>query len=99
MAQGWHVFRAESPHAPFDLVGWRDGELLRIEVKTGLSREKATHAPSFAWPVNDDWDLLLVVMPSGECVEIVTHDREAARDAFCERYGYTRKPAPRWRVA
>jgi hypothetical protein len=33
--RGFHVFRALSSAAPFDLVAHKDGETLRVEVTTG----------------------------------------------------------------
>lgn len=75
---GYHVYRCESPHAPFDLVAYRDGQCWRVEVKS-ISESPA---PAFPWPKNDEWDLLLVVgrlgvlmyessMASGEVIDSV----------------------------
>jgi len=58
MRLGYFVYRCESPSAPFDLVAYRDGRCLRVEVKT-ISMTK--YAPSYTHPVNDEWDLLAVV--------------------------------------
>lgn len=60
MAQGYHVYRCESPSAPFDLVSYRDGRLWRVEVKS-LGRRDQSCAPTFSAPANDEWDLLAVV--------------------------------------
>jgi hypothetical protein len=35
MKRGWHVFRAQSPSCPCDLIAMNDNQLLRIEVTTG----------------------------------------------------------------
>lgn len=59
MHQGFDVFRCVAPHAPFDLVAHRDGQLYRVEVKT-LTVVDEHWTPSFNWPVNDQWDLLIV---------------------------------------
>lgn len=89
LAQGWDVYRSESPAAPFDLVAHRAGVMLRIEVKsTTWTRGSVT----FCWPKNEDWDLLIVVDDSGVCSEIRTHDRDAARDQVCAHHGL---PSPR----
>jgi hypothetical protein len=58
MRLGFNVFRCESPHAPFDLIAYRDGRFLRVEVKT-VSLQKT--APTFAVPKNDEWDLVALV--------------------------------------
>ena len=60
MSLGYHVFRAESPHCPFDLIAYANGTSLRVEVKSLRVPQSQTVAPSFAWPVNDEWDLLVV---------------------------------------
>lgn len=63
LAQGYDVYRSVADRASFDLVAHRDGQLIRVEVKT-LSRPKFEHyCPAFGWPVNDEWDLLLLVGP------------------------------------
>jgi len=61
MELGYIVYRCESPHAPFDLVAYRDGVCYRVEVKS-LTRSSAPHsyAPSFDAPKNEEWDLLAV---------------------------------------
>lgn len=35
MAKGYHVYRALSPHTPFDLFASKGSELLKVEVRTG----------------------------------------------------------------
>jgi hypothetical protein len=60
MQQGFDVFRCVAPHAPFDLVAHRDGTLYRVEVKTLSRPVKDTYSPVIGWPVNEDWDLLLI---------------------------------------
>jgi hypothetical protein len=37
MTRGYYVFRALSPTGPFDLVAFKNGKTLKIEVKTGTS--------------------------------------------------------------
>lgn len=60
MQQGFDVFRCVAPHAPFDLVAHRDGQLYRVEVKTLGRPARDTHVPLTSWPTNDDWDLLVL---------------------------------------
>lgn len=62
MDKGHYVYRCEAPNAPFDLVAYRGGRCLRIEVKT-LTWQKAHWAPMFTVPQNAEWDLLVVVDP------------------------------------
>jgi hypothetical protein len=35
MGHGWHVFRCQSPNAPFDLVAVKGDRIRKIEVRTG----------------------------------------------------------------
>lgn len=84
MSQGFHVYRCESPHAPFDLVAYRDGSLTRVEVKSA-------NGPSFSWPTNDEWDLLVVVALDGTCVEVTDHDRSTAQAHVRQGLGYEPK--------
>ena len=48
MLKGYHVFRACSPHAPCDLVVFRDGQPpISIEVQTAYRRENGSiYAPT-----------------------------------------------------
>ncbi len=39
MTKGYHVFRAQSPHCPCDLVILSGSKLLRVEVRSGYIRE------------------------------------------------------------
>lgn len=57
---GYHVYRAESPHAPFDLVAYQDGVCQRVEVRSITVHPDERHAPTFPWPKHSDWDLLAV---------------------------------------
>jgi hypothetical protein len=88
LAQGYDVYRSVADHATFDMIAHRNGELIRVEVKT-VSKPKAEHnLPPFGWPVNDDWDLLLIVAP-----DVVfqfwagSATRDSAGDAIREHYG------------
>lgn len=65
MQQGFDVFRCVAPHAPFDLVAHRDGTLYRVEVKTMSKPVKETYSPVIGWPVNEDWDLLVICGENG----------------------------------
>jgi hypothetical protein len=62
MRLGFCVYRCESPHAPFDLVAYRDGACLRVEVKTlAFSEFSPAFAPAFTAPTNNEWDVLALV--------------------------------------
>jgi hypothetical protein len=61
MRKAYHVFRCESPNAPFDLFAYKDGTALRVEVKTMGGYRNAREVPGFPLPSNLEWDLLLVV--------------------------------------
>jgi hypothetical protein len=96
MRQGWHAFRCESPASPFDLVAYRDGEFLRVEVKSiSRARRARTHldpdpidGANIPWPSNDEWDLLVAVDPDGcDCVEITTHDYREGINLLRKHYG------------
>ena len=87
MTLGYYVYRCESPAAPFDLVAYRDGVCLRVEVKS-LSKSKDHLAPGFCAPRNLEWDLLLVVGPD----KVFTFERstsiEEARRQVRVHYGF-----------
>lgn len=70
MNKGYHVFRAQSPSCPFDLVAYNAGRCIRVEVKT-LTRVEPYDSLGYAQPRNDEWDLLIVVDPGGECFEFL----------------------------
>jgi hypothetical protein len=92
MRQGYDVYRCESPHAPFDLVAHQNGIMQRVEVKTlNYSHTlRPTYAPSFSWPVNDEWDVLIVVDHDDNiCHEVYTHDRRAAIEQIRALYGFS----------
>ena len=88
MADGYYVFRCESPSAPFDLVAYRDGICHRVEVKS-ISKG-ALAAPTFSWPSNDEWDLLVVVDHVRDRFFRFTRDagKDEARLAIKEAYGF-----------
>jgi PD-(D/E)XK endonuclease len=56
----FHVFRALSPNAPFDLAVYKDGKLLRIEVTKG-QKSASTGTISFPAHVKDKYDVLAIV--------------------------------------
>lgn len=85
LAKGYHVFRSESPSCPFDLIAYREGVYARVEVKS-LSR-KTEFAPTFTWPSNDEWDLLIVVDEDGSCIEVQSHDQHEARKVIRQALG------------
>ena len=87
MEAGYYVYRCESPNAPFDLVAYKDGACCRVEVKTITHQQNAGRVPTFKWPTNDEWDLLVVV--DGDVFFLfasgVTPD--AVRDHLRRHYG------------
>jgi PD-(D/E)XK endonuclease len=89
MRQGWHVFRCESPSCPFDLAAYRNGEFVRVEVKSITWTNRARYAPAIPWPVNDEWDLLIAVDPDTcRCYEITSHDPKEGRQVIRTAYGF-----------
>lgn len=94
MQQGFDVFRSVAPHAPFDLAAYRDGRLLRVEVKTLGKPATPTIVPVFGWPTNDEWDILVVVGDQ----HIFQFPAEATRHEMCEAiataYGIPWRGAP-----
>lgn len=48
MARGYHIFRAESPHCPCDLVAFRDSQMFKIEVRT-IRRNSSGTIPQSAY--------------------------------------------------
>lgn len=88
MRAGYFVYRAESPSAPFDLVAYRDGRCLRVEVKGIAPQARESHAPAFTWPRNTSWDLLAVV--GADRVFFFDSDTTAdeARDTIRAHYGH-----------
>jgi hypothetical protein len=90
LRQGYHVYRSMAGTAPFDLVAYRDGVLLRVEVKSATMKPgNDRYAPCFTWPANEDWDLLLVADDeTGKCVEITSHNPSVGRNQFREHYGF-----------
>lgn len=91
MRRGFHVFRCESPNAPFDLVAYRDGQCQRVEVKTITFTERSDWriAPSFVWPRNDEWDLLLVVGADADVFVFASGTpQEACAGTIRAHYGF-----------
>lgn len=73
LTEGYHVFRSESPNCPFDLVAYRNGEMLRIEVKT-LNRTGPA-ALSYPRPGNNEWDRLVLVDYESQRVFVIDPDQ------------------------
>lgn len=83
IAQGYHVFRALAASCPVDLVAYRGGELLKVEVKTATVRPETRYAPSLPYPTNDEWDLLVVILSTGQVLTLEPRDtREELRADF-----------------
>jgi hypothetical protein len=90
MDAGFYVFRCEAPNAPFDLVAYRGGKCLRVEVKsiTIKTGPEASYAPAIGWPRNDEWDLAVLVAPDRVfCFDAETSWPEA-RDVIRAHYGF-----------
>lgn len=88
MDQGYHVFRCEAPTAPFDLVAYRDGICLRVEVKTGSTHPDRPNSPTFTWPRNDEWDLLVIVSHHAVLQFPAPATYEEVRDAVRVAHGF-----------
>lgn len=79
MNHGYHVFRAISPSAPFDLYVFKDGESLRAEVTTGYIYHRGTKpGKGTVFPtkkvrqlLKGEFDILLIVFKD-RVVEIRT---------------------------
>jgi hypothetical protein len=94
MRQGFDVFRCVGPHAPFDLVAYRNGQLYRVEVKT-LSKSKSdSFVPPFGWPVNDEWDLVVLCGDGVIFQWSAGVTREEARLQIAESLQIVRKVPP-----
>ena len=77
MRQGYDVFRAESPHAPFDLVAYRDSAFTRVEVRTVNVRADGSPSPSVK--PTDICDLYAFVSHDGRIWYVLPED--ARKDA------------------
>jgi hypothetical protein len=72
LRQGYYVYRSESPHAPFDLMIYKDGVSQRVEVKSvpvRLSPDGKDRWVTVSYPRNDEWDLLAFVVDES-CVRV-----------------------------
>lgn len=59
LANGYSIYRSVSSVGPFDLLAYKDGEVLRIEVKSLTFGEGGK--PSFGYPRHDEYDVLALV--------------------------------------
>ena len=85
MSLGYHVFRALAANCPFDLFAYKDGETLRVEVKSSTYRPDDRYNPSFPKPRNDEWDILAIVTHCGTVSLIpFSPDFDAIKDAYFE---------------
>jgi len=64
MLRGWEVFRALSPSSPCDMVAFRNGTLLRVEVTTGYITP-GTGKLAYSKHIKDKRDILAVVLHNG----------------------------------
>lgn len=75
MRRGYIPFRNMVTNSPFDLVAYKDGVLLRVEVKNSYSNNGKVYAPSLHGRTHGaDFDVLAIVAdgvvtyePSLEC--------------------------------
>ena len=93
LSRGYEVFRSVSPHAGADLVAIKGGEVLRVEVKSIGRPRQPGHCPPFGWPVNDDWDLLLIVGPDVVFEFAAGATRAQAAQAIRAHFGLEPTPA------
>lgn len=66
MSKGYHVFRALSPSCPCDLLILKDGELLKIEVKTAYIINPQTDKIYWSMGINNtpqNVDIFALVLP------------------------------------
>lgn len=74
LKKGYEVFRAQSAACSCDLVTWKDGAFLRVEVKCGVYGKRG--GMQYQYPRDPTrYDLLAVVSREGE-VTYLTPDRE-----------------------
>lgn len=66
LLNSWHVFRAQSPACPCDLVAMSKDQsrLLRVEVTTGQHTLNGVVYPKAKHEVTK-WDVLAIVLPDG----------------------------------
>jgi len=65
LQKGYHVFRAQSPSCPCDLIAFMTGNAaIKIEVKTGVI-DSVTGKRSHGELKNNEFDILAVVYPDG----------------------------------
>ncbi len=64
MRRGYHVFRALSPHCPSDLLIYRAGTALRVQVRTAQMPDPASRILQFSLKARDrgTFDLLALVV-------------------------------------
>ena len=65
MRRGVHVFRAQSPHAPCDLIALHGNRAYRVEVKSAKLSGKRTVFPA---PSSDRFDVLALALPDGTVI-------------------------------
>jgi hypothetical protein len=81
-ARGWDVYRAQTPDAPFDLVGYFGDRLWRVEVK-GRRRPRNGRKPH--WPAAGRFDLLAMVDRGARTIIYKPAlDQAAEPDPLCE---------------
>lgn len=71
MRKGFHVFRAQSPACPCDLICLGNEKTMRVEVKTGRWKLNGSLVYSSVKNTTDRFDVLAVVLYDGS---IVYHD-------------------------
>jgi len=67
MSKGYHVFRAQSPHSPCDVIAMIDGVVYKIEITTGYKRNDG----GYSYPKKNDrydYDVMAVVFHDGDVI-------------------------------
>ena len=64
LARGYEVFRTMSTNSHFDIVAFKNGDIFKIEVKTGY-KSHATGKLEFPRHSHDDWDVMGVCINEG----------------------------------
>ena len=64
LQNGYYVFRSVSQSAPFDLVVYRDGELIRVEVTSGVIGKNGN--VSWEKHIPENYDIAAVIVPPND---------------------------------
>lgn len=67
MRKGYHVFRAQSPSCPCDIMAMFEGIIYKVEVTTGYKRTDG----NFSYPKKNeryDYDIMAIVFHDGDVI-------------------------------